>query len=100
MTKKEYLYELYESKLITREEVPETEKDLENVYKIHIQDETGSCLKYVKYDMGELSDDEINIIIQLRQTSTLKSINGILIFFLVVFLIGVVATVFPILSTL
>lgn len=99
MTKKEYLYELYQAKLIARDEVSESEKDSDNVFKISIQGKTSVSTQYVKYNNGELSDEEIDRVIQLRQSSTLKNISGILTFFLVVFIIGVfimVGSVLPI----
>ncbi len=50
MTKKEYLYELYQAKLITRDEVSESEKDSNNVYKVTIQGKTSTFTKHVRYN--------------------------------------------------
>jgi hypothetical protein len=90
MTKKGYLSLLYQEKFIDKIEVSETEKDSDGVFKELEQGKVHFTPKYYKYTECELSDSEIDRVIQLRQNASLRNISSILTFFLILFIIQVI----------
>ena len=90
MTKKEYLTLLYQEKFIDKIEVPETEKDSDGVFKELEQGKVHFIPKYYKYTECELSKDEIDRVIQIKQNVSLRNISSILTFFFSLFIIQLI----------
>lgn len=90
MTKKEYLTLLYQENFINKIEVSEEEKDSDGVFKELKQGKVHFTPKYYKYTECELSESEIDRIIQIKQNNILQNISGILTFFFILFIIQVI----------